>query len=108
MQVKNIVAGIKYQKDGEDRTQWVNVGSLFIKDDGKMSVKLNGYINPLAFKNEKGEIWLNVFDKKGENAPKNVQSVGVNTEPTTPQEKWKEELVSGAHANTPEESGDWF
>lgn len=108
MEIKNIVAGQKYTKDGEEKIQWINVGSLFIKEDGKMSVKLNAYINPLAFRNEKGEIWLNVFDKKSENAPKNVQSVGDNTEPTTPEEKWGQDIKATAHANMSEDLGDLF
>lgn len=65
MQIKDIVAGKKYiNKLGEEKVQWVNVGKLFIKDDGKMTVKFNEYINPSAFRNDKGEIWFNVFDEK--------------------------------------------
>ena len=70
MQIKNIVAKMKYTtKQGEEKVNWVNCGSLFIKDDGKMSIKFTPYIIPLAFADEKGEIWLNVFDKKQNPAP---------------------------------------
>lgn len=65
MDIKDIVAGKKYiNKNGEEKTLWVNIGQLFIKDDGKMTVKMNDYINPCAFRNDKGEVWFNVFDKK--------------------------------------------
>ena len=65
MLVKDIVAGKKYiTKNGEEKTRWTTVGQLFIKDDGKMTVKFNEYINPMAFCNDKGEVWFNVFDKK--------------------------------------------
>ena len=65
MLVKDIVAGKKYiTKNGEEKTRWTNVGQLFIKDDGKMTVKFAEYINPMAFCNDKGEVWFNVFDKK--------------------------------------------
>lgn len=65
MQIKNVVAGRKYiTKNGEEKTRWVNVGKLFIKDDGHFSLKFEDYINPGAFKNEKGEVWFNVFDEK--------------------------------------------
>ena len=69
MQIKNIVAKTKYiTKGGEEKIQWVTCGSLFIKDDGKMSIKFYPFINPSVFKDEKGEVWLNVFDiKKKEN-----------------------------------------
>ena len=65
MLVKDIVAGKKYiTKNGEEKTRWTTVGQLFIKDDGKMTVKFNEYINPMAFCNDKGEVWFNVFEKK--------------------------------------------
>lgn len=66
MLVKDIVAGKKFlNKAGEERTQWVNVGIIMInRQDGKMTVKFNAWVNPMAFANEKGEVWFNVFDKK--------------------------------------------
>ena len=83
MQIKDIVAGKKYlSKNGEEKTKWVTVGRLFIKDDGKMVVKFEEYINPIAFKNEKGDIWFNVFEQKAENAPKTPQRGQPYTEPT--------------------------
>lgn len=67
MQVKNIVYGRKYKaKSGEEKTQWINCGTLFINDEGKMSIKFNPFINPVAFVNEKGEVWLNVFEANKE------------------------------------------
>lgn len=74
MQIKNIVAKMKYTtKTGEEKTQWVNCGSLFVKDDGKMSIKFNSYIIPVAFADEKGEVWLNVFDKQAKNPAQPAQ-----------------------------------
>ena len=66
MLVKDIVAGKKFlNKAGEERTQWVNVGIIMInRQDGKMTVKFNAWVNPMAFANDKGEVWFNVFDKK--------------------------------------------
>lgn len=82
MQIKNVVAKVKYTVKGEEKTQWVNCGTLFIKDDGKMSIKFNPFINPCAFKDEKGEVWLNVFDVKkkeplieGNQAPQESEEV---------------------------------
>lgn len=66
MLVKDIVAGKKFlNKAGEEKTQWVNVGIIMInRQDGKMTVKFNAWVNPMAFANDKGEVWFNVFDKK--------------------------------------------
>ena len=75
MEIKNIVAGKRFiSKTGEEKTQWTNVGALFIKDDGTMSVKFNGFINPLAFANDKGEVWFNVFDKDRNNDKKDAKN----------------------------------
>lgn len=107
MIIKDITAGKKYTtKTGEERTRWTNVGSLFIRDDGKMVVKMNEYINPLAFANEKGEVWFNVFDKeeKAENGPRTSGNTRTSGEPTEEEKqrimadgrayssKWREEL----------------
>lgn len=87
MQTKDIVAVKKYlSKNGEEKTKWVTVGLLFIKDDGKMVVKFEEYINPIAFKNEKGDIWFNVFEQKTANTPKTPQRGQPYTE-TTAEEK---------------------
>ncbi len=66
MLVKDIVAGKKFlNKAGEEKTQWVNVGIIMInRQDGKTTVKFNAWVNPMAFANDKGEVWFNVFDKK--------------------------------------------
>ena len=96
MQVKDISVGKKYTtKNGEEKVKWITVGRLFIKDDGKMAIKFEDYINPIAFKNEKGEIWFNVFDQKAENAPKTQQSRQPYTEPT---QEEKERVIADARA----------
>ncbi len=66
MLVKDIVAGKKFlNRAGEEKTQWVNVGIIMInRQDGKMTVKFNAWVNPMAFANDKGEVWFNVFDRK--------------------------------------------
>lgn len=66
MLVKDIVAGKKFlNRAGEEKTQWVNVGVVMInRQDGKMTVKFNAWVNPMAFANDKGEVWFNVFDRK--------------------------------------------
>ena len=110
MQVKDISVGKKYTtKNGEEKIRWVNVGHLFIKDDGRMAIKFEDYINPIAFKNEKGEVWFNVFDPKAENASKTNQSSQPYTEPTQEEKervmadgrayssKWREQAQSAEY-----------
>lgn len=82
MQIKNIVAKQKYvNKSGEEKVRWINCGSLFIKDDGKMSIKFNAFINPSAFKDEKGDVWLNVFDNDNKAAAPTGTKIEGNTVP---------------------------
>lgn len=86
MLVKDIVAGKKYiTKNGEEKTRWTAVGQLFIKDDGKMTVKFNEYINPMAFCNDKGEVWFNVFDKKDKESKKGKTAGDDEPSPAAPQ-----------------------
>lgn len=86
MLVKDIVAGKKYiTKNGEEKTRWTTVGQLFIKDDGKMTVKFNEYINPMAFCNNKGEVWFNVFDKKDKESKEGKVAADEEPGPAAPQ-----------------------
>lgn len=86
MLVKDIVAGKKYiTKNGEEKTRWTTVGQLFIKDDGKMTVKFAEYINPMAFANEKGEVWFNVFDKKDKESKEGKAAGDDEPGPAAPQ-----------------------
>ena len=87
MLVKDIVAGKKFlNKAGEERTQWVNVGIIMInRQDGKMTVKFNAWVNPMAFANDKGEVWFNVFDKKDKESKEGKSSGDDERGPAAPQ-----------------------
>lgn len=86
MLVKDIVAGKKFlNKAGEEKTQWVNVGIIMInRQDGKMTVKFNSWVNPMAFANEKGEVWFNVFDRK-KDSKETTPGAKDEPEPAAPQ-----------------------
>lgn len=58
---------------GEEKTTWKNYGSIIIKDDGKVTVFLEGYPLP----NEKGEVVLQGFEPR---AKEQSQSQSYNTE----------------------------
>ena len=87
MLVKDIVAGKKFlNKAGEERTQWVNVGIIMInRQDGKMTVKFNAWVNPMAFANDKGEVWFNVFDKKDKESKEGKTVADDEPGPAAPQ-----------------------
>ena len=87
MLVKDIVAGKKFlNKAGEERTQWVNVGIIMInRQDGKMTVKFNAWVNPMAFANDKGEVWFNVFDKKDKESKEGKAAGDDEPGPAAPQ-----------------------
>ena len=87
MLVKDIVAGKKFlNKAGEERTQWVNVGIIMInRQDGKMTVKFNAWVNPMAFANDKGEVWFNVFDKKDKESKEGKTFADDEPGPAAPQ-----------------------
>lgn len=87
MLVKDIVAGKKFlNKAGEEKTQWVNVGIIMInRQDGKMTVKFNAWVNPMAFANDKGEVWFNVFDKKDKESKEGKTAGDDEPGPAAPQ-----------------------
>ena len=65
MIIKDVVFCRKYQnKNGEEKKDYINVGSLFIKDDGGISIALKPWIDLSAFAKEGGEVWLQVYDRK--------------------------------------------
>ena len=58
--------------EGRDKPIWLNVGAVFLKDDGSISgIKLE--VLPLPDAN--GEVWLRAFD---EDAPKQNTDPGGN------------------------------
>lgn len=58
--IGNLVAsGGKYNKNGQEKTRWLNCGALFVRDDGSMTAKLESL--PLG---KDFEGWLNVFEDK--------------------------------------------
>ena len=49
-----------YQKDGKEKTRWLNVGTLFVSEDRqRMAIKLDAVPTSKEF-----EGWLNVFPKE--------------------------------------------
>lgn len=87
--MKDIIYTRKYtDQKGQERKEYIVLGYIFEKE-GKMSILMKPWINLGALSNEKGEVWLNVYDHKSktqDNTPKlqnNTQEVKVyNTEPT--------------------------
>ena len=78
--MKEIVFTRKFtNKNGTEGKEYIKVGYLFERD-GRESILLKSHINYLAFQNEKGEIWLNVYDAKPkteQTAPKQEEQQGV-------------------------------
>ena len=62
--MKDIIYTRKYtDQNGVESKEYINVGMLFEKE-GRMSIKLKGFIKLSAIQNEKGEVWLNVYEHK--------------------------------------------
>lgn len=65
MIIKDVVYCRKYQnKNGEEKKDYINVGSLFIKDGGGISIALKPWIDLSAFAKDGGDVWLQVYDRK--------------------------------------------
>jgi len=60
MQFKNIVHTAEYQaKDGTQKKKYTNIGTLFVYDDGGMSIKLDSI--PVGFDGR-----LSVYERDGD------------------------------------------
>ena len=65
MIIKDVVYCRKYQnKNGEEKKDYINVGALFIKDDGGISIALKPWIDLSAFAKDGWDVWLQVYDRK--------------------------------------------
>lgn len=65
MIIKDVVYCRKYQnKNGEEKKDYINVGSLFIKDEGGISIALKPWIDLSAFAKDGVDVWLQVYDRK--------------------------------------------
>lgn len=71
--MKDIIYTRKYtDQKGQERKEYITLGYIFEKE-GKMSILMKPWINLGALSNEKGEVWLNVYEHKPkENAPKTL------------------------------------
>lgn len=79
--IKDIVYTRKYtDQKGQERKEYITVGYIFEKD-GKTSILMKPWINVSALSNDKGEVWLGVYDhktkEKNENKAENKQDNGL-------------------------------
>lgn len=83
--MKDIVFVRKYtDREGNEKKEYINLGYIFEKD-GRISILMKNYINLSAFGNDKGEVWLSVYDHKSKNSKeipevKKQEEVQVNEE----------------------------
>lgn len=76
--MKDIIYTRKYtDQKGQERKEYITVGYMFEKD-GRTSILMKPYINLAALTNEKGEVWLGVYDHK----PKTQTATTTKIEPT--------------------------
>lgn len=62
--MKDIIYTRKYtDRNGNEKKEYITAGYMFEKD-GRISILMKNYINIASFQNEKGEVWLNVYDHK--------------------------------------------
>ena len=66
MTIKNIVHTTTYEKNGEQKKKYTTVGTLFVYDDGGMSIKLGSI--PVNFDGK-----LSVYDRDNKQQPQQSQ-----------------------------------
>lgn len=72
------IAGGQYESNGALKTRWVDIGTLFKKDNGEFTILLNSGINLAAYaaiqNNGSPDIWVNLFDINREQKAKPASS----------------------------------
>ena len=66
---KLAVANGTYQKDGQEKTRWVNIGIINTKSDGKEYMLLDPTINLAGFQREAGRdmLMVGIFEEQQNN-----------------------------------------
>lgn len=74
MKYKDILTKRTYTKNGEEKTIWLNVGTLRVTDDNKEFIELNMYPNTPFYVFEKKQKENKIIDKEtGEVLPEELQ-----------------------------------
>lgn len=71
------VAGGRYVSNGVEKTRWVDVGTLFQRDDGKYTILMNAGINLAAYIDKQSnstDVWVNLFDINRDKKPAPAQT----------------------------------
>lgn len=81
-----VIAGGQYESNGVVKTRWINVGTLFKKDNGDYSILLNSGINFAAYTTHTNgqidpNVWVNLFDLQPRNQQATSQQAPVQAEP---------------------------
>lgn len=64
---QNLAAVVgSYEKDGEQKNRYTNVGSIITKDDGGKFIELNWWVNYATLPRKDGKLYLSVFDEDGD------------------------------------------
>ena len=89
--IKDIVYTRKYtDQKGQERKEYITVGYIFEKE-GKTNILMKPWVNIAALSNDKGEVWLGVYDhktkeqKKDNNLYKGAEQVKAVQEAVNPQ-----------------------
>jgi hypothetical protein len=70
-----VYAGEKYtDRDGNEKTRYVNIGSLFTRDDGSLTAKLDAV--PVGFNG-----WVNFYVPKDKEGEKSARPARGRSEP---------------------------
>lgn len=66
---KLAVANGTYQKDGQEKTRWVNVGVIGVSQNGKEYMLIDPTINFAAFQREQGKdmVMVGIFEDQNQN-----------------------------------------
>ena len=97
------VATRTYKSNGQDKTNWENVGALLQTDDGKKFIMLKAHFNPAAIQRKEGSesIIISMFKPKQKQNNQQNNSNNSNSSDNGNNDEWSYEdtQVFGGNVN---------
>ena len=93
------VATRTYKSNGQDKTNWENVGALLQTDDGKKFIMLKAHFNPAAIQRKEGSESIVISMFKPKQKQQNNQQDNSNSTSSGNNDEWNDDEAQSFGGN---------
>ena len=93
------VATRTYKSNGQDKTNWENVGALLQNDEGKKFIMLKTHFNPAAIQRKEGSESIIISMFKPKQKQQNSQQDNSNSNSSGNNDEWNDDEVQSFGGN---------